>query len=94
MTIEKAVSANPSDRFDRVETLLNLYPVVSEEELQDLKRWFRKDASAFEVASMASKQPSGYARFRADHVDRLTGFDMAVIAVVAGVILLAILLFI
>lgn len=94
MTIEKAVSADPSDRFDRVETLLNLYPAVNEEELQDLKRWFRKEASAFEVASMASKHPTGYARFRADHIDRLTGFDMTVIAVAAGAILLAILLFV
>ncbi|UVI38341.1 hypothetical protein [Qipengyuania spongiae] len=94
MPNEKAVSANPSDRFDRVEMLLNLYPVVNEEDLDYLKRWFRKDASAFEVASMASKQPTGYASFRADHIDRLTGFDMAGIFVIVGAIMLGVLLFI
>ena len=94
MPNEKAVSANPSDRFDRVEILLNLYPAVGEEDLDYLKRWFRREASAFEVASMASKHPAGYAKFRADHIDRLTGFDMAAICVIVGVLLLGIFLFI
>ena len=46
------------DRFDRIEAILLRYPDIDEAELADLKRWFGKEASAFEVASLASKDCS------------------------------------
>jgi hypothetical protein len=71
------------DRFDTVEALLARFPEVSEAELGELKHWFGKEASAFEVASLASKEtlrPS-YDRFRAEHIDRMSIRDLAVIGV-------------
>ena len=82
MDNNEAVSADPSARFDHVEKLLNAYPNVSEEQLAELKHWFRKQASAFEVASLASKNPAGYEKFRSDHVDKFSKFDLSLIAVV------------
>lgn len=73
------------DRFDQVEAILTSYPNVSEAEIELLKRWFRKEASAFEVASIASKDccQEGYSQFRADHLDRFTTADWVVVAVIA-----------
>ena len=67
-----------ADRFDYVDTLLQRYPEVSTEELGELQHWFRKEASAFEVASLASKDATnpGYRRFRSEHVDRFTARDV------------------
>ncbi|GGD57295.1 hypothetical protein GRI62_02225 [Erythrobacter arachoides] len=94
MTDKSADSANPSARFDHVERLLNVYPAIDENQLAELKRWFAKEASAFEVASLASRHPSGYAQFRADHIDGFKPRDMAVIAAVVCVLaILAVVLF-
>ena len=79
---QQAVSADPSARFDRVEALLNAYPDVSDEQLAEMKHWFKRQASAFEVASLASKNPLGYEKFRSDHVDKFSKFDLAMIALV------------
>lgn len=80
-----------ADRFDAVETLLARYPDISEAEVASLKTWFRKEASAFDVASIASKErvAPGYQRFRADHIDRFTSKDLlGAAAVVAAVAIL------
>lgn len=69
-----------SDRFDHVESLLARYPEISAEEVDDLKSWFNKEASAFEVASLASKERlyGRYTAFRAAHVDPLKLKDYAI----------------
>ncbi|GAB5351202.1 hypothetical protein [Qipengyuania sp. 483] len=82
----KADPADPSARFDSIEILLNRYPDVSDEEVVQLKRWFGKQASAFEIASMASKNPAGYGQFRSDHIDKFTIVEMVLIALFAGAI--------
>ena len=75
------------DRFDHVENLLSRYPSISEAEVRDLKRWFNKEASAFDVASLASIESihSRYAAFRADHINGFTARDYLVAAVVVAV---------
>jgi hypothetical protein len=84
-------SAAATERFDAIEGLLSRYPQLEGAELADLKRWFAKEASAFDVASLASKEElrEPYTRFRADHVDRFSARDLMYIlvglAVVAGV---------
>ena len=88
----KADPATPSARFDSIETLLNRYPNVSDEEVVQLKRWFGKQASAFEIASMASKNPAGYGQFRSDHIDKFTIVEMVLIALFAGAIVSTIVL--
>ena len=81
--------ANGSDRFDYIEGLLSTYPAVSDDQLEDLKLWFKKEASAFDVASLASKETSreGYDKFRADHLDRLTMRDAATTAFVTLIVI-------
>jgi hypothetical protein len=87
------------DRFDYAEALLARYPQLSADELGDLQQWFRSEASAFEVASLASKDSlrEPYRRFRAEHVDRLRLKDAVimmaglafVIAAITGLVLAA-----
>ena len=81
-----------ADRFDYVESLITRYPETTEAEVQDLKKWFTKEASAFEVASLASKESihANYAAFRSDHIDSFSAKDyavaVAVIAITAAII--------
>ena len=69
-----------SNRFDYAEHLLSRHPAITEDEVEDLKRWFNKEASAFEVASLASKERihAGYTAFRADHIDGIKARDGSV----------------
>lgn len=87
MNNERADSANLSARFDRIEVLLNSYPDVTDEQLRELKRWFNKEASAFEIASLASKAPVGYGKFRADHIDKFSKGELLLISCVSCAIL-------
>lgn len=62
----------------QIETALADYPNLSEDRLAAVIRWFRKEASALDVAMVASNEAitEPYRRFRADHIDPLTGKDM------------------
>ncbi|MBD3730466.1 MAG: hypothetical protein IE933_12245 [Sphingomonadales bacterium] len=75
------------DRFDSIEAILQHYPDVTPAQLDDLRAWFRNEASAFEVASLASKEHLAvpYRQFRADHIDnfRATDVVIGVLALVA-----------
>lgn len=77
------------DRFDQIEAILFRYPDIDEAELADLKRWFGKEASAFEVASLSCKQrvERQYAEFRAAHIDRFSATELVVGALVVVVLL-------
>ncbi|AKH42124.1 hypothetical protein FHS61_002341 [Altererythrobacter atlanticus] len=73
MTNEQSEASSPADRYDQVAALLQAYPHIDEQQLQDLKQWFRK-ASAFDVASLASNETivAGYTQFRREHIDRIS----------------------
>jgi hypothetical protein len=94
MTNTDSGTARGADRFDEIEAILKIYPNVTDSQLAELTRWFKKEASAFEVASLASKEvtKAGYTQFRADHIDGFTSRDIAlgilVMLAVAGVIVL------
>lgn len=81
------------DRRAEIEATLAHYPHLSEEHLAMLIRWFRKEASSLDVATIASNEAiaESYRRFRADHIDPITGRDvfraLAVVAVVAALVL-------
>jgi hypothetical protein len=79
-------AAVTADRFDHAEALLARYPDLTAEELSDLEHWFRREASAFDIASLASRESltEAYQMFRAEHVDRLRLKDALIL--VAGVI--------
>ena len=72
-----------ADRFDYVEGLVARYPSITGAELDDLKSWFKKEASAYDVASMASKENihASYKAFRAEHIDNFSVKDYAAAAV-------------
>jgi hypothetical protein len=61
-----------------IEDALAAYPNISKERLAALIAWFRKEASALDVALIASNAAieEPYRRFRADHIDGLSGVDM------------------
>lgn len=91
-TIAAAVDA----RRAHVEALLTAYPDVTPEEHALLINWFKREASALDVALVASNPAAqrGYRKFRAEHVDRFTAKDMVralvFVAVVAGLVLVTV----
>lgn len=71
--MSNSLAASAADaRRAHVEALLSAYPDVTPEERELLVNWFRKDATALDVALVASNPAAerGYRRFRAQHVDR------------------------
>lgn len=91
-TIASAVDA----RRAHVEALLTAYPDVTPEEHALLITWFKREASALDVALVASNTAAerGYRQFRAEHVDRFTVKEMVralvFAAVLAALVLLAV----
>jgi dsRNA-specific ribonuclease len=85
MTTSESDAAVGVARMAHIEALLASYPDVNEGELATLKNWFKREASALEVATLASKDElkSGYTQFRVDHIDKFTGKDI-VFALVAA----------
>ena len=87
------------ERRVRIERLLAQYPALSEHELAELVGWFEREASALDVALVASNEriSRGYRRFTAEQIDRFRLQDgvRAIVfvlvfgAVLAGVIWLA-----
>ena len=65
-------------RRAQIEAALADYPHLSEDRIAAIKAWFQKEASALDVAMIASNEriTESYRRFRADHIDRLTGRDI------------------
>jgi hypothetical protein len=61
-----------------IERSLADYPHLTREDVADVLHWFRKEASALDVALLATNQDIAekYRRFRADHVDRLSPGDI------------------
>jgi hypothetical protein len=91
--------ADRAERHARIEAMLTRYPQVEPVELRELKHWFRKEASALDVGTMASNPTLAepYRRFAADHVEKLTIGDIAraaglaalALALIAGLVLMA-----
>jgi hypothetical protein len=72
------------ERRARAEELLARYPRLAPAELSDLLQWYRREASAMDVALLASegRLRSHYRAFRRDHID---GFSLK--EKLAGVVL-------
>jgi hypothetical protein len=78
MTDLTADGSTAAARFEAIEATLARYPHLDEAELGDLKRWFRREASAFDVANLASRDAIAdqYRAFRAKHVDNFDAGDV------------------
>lgn len=70
--------ADSADRRARIERVLADYPQLGDERIAELVHWFRKEASALDVAMVASNPDvaATYRQFRTDHLDRLSGNDI------------------
>ncbi len=75
-----ANTADPDRAVRRsdIERKLAHYPNVDQESVDDMVRWFRKEASSLDVALLATNQDiaEAYRRFRADHIDGITLGDV------------------
>lgn len=62
-----------------IENALARYPDISPDSLAAIITWFRKEASALDVALIASNEviAESYRRFRTDHIDPFTPGDLA-----------------
>jgi hypothetical protein len=67
-----------ADRRAHIERTLAAYPHIDEQQLAALITWFDKEATAFDVAQLASNAAIAepYRRLRAEHIDRLRGRDI------------------
>lgn len=82
------VLSSPGNRGEEVRALLARYPDLSSTEVADLKRWFRKEASALDVALLATETELAgqYRQFRRDHIDRFELRDLVNAAIFAAMI--------
>ncbi|EIZ80713.1 hypothetical protein WSK_0686 [Novosphingobium sp. Rr 2-17] len=82
----------------RIATLLSRYPHNAPEELAQIRRWFKKEASALDVGLLAADPAVAdqYRAYRAVHHDRFSpkdwlraaGFVGVAVALVGGMIAL------
>ena len=73
----------------RIEALLSAYPRLSADEMEELLRWFQDQASAFDVATVASS-PSVAGKYRAfhdAHIEPLTRRELAWSIAIAGALI-------
>lgn len=76
----------------RIESALARYPHIEPGEVRELARWFRKHASAHDIAMIASNEDirNQYTLFRRNHVDQFTARDIAMaiafVVVAAGIV--------
>lgn len=81
-------------RRAHVEALLAAYPDVTPEERQLMVNWFRSEASALDVALVASNPAAerGYRHFRSENVDKFTvkdmGYALLFAVIIAAIVLL------
>ena len=89
-TMASAIDA----RRAHVEALLTSYPDVTPQERELIVNWFKRDASALDVALVASNPAAerGYRQFRAEHIDRFTVKDMARALIFSAIVAVAIVL--
>ena len=71
-----------------IAAIIARYPDLTDTELQRVLRWFRKEASAMDVAMLSCEEDIAlqYRQFRSDHVDRFGLRDLRNASVFLGVI--------
>lgn len=84
-------SINIDQRRLQIEDALSVYPHLTSYELGDLIDWFKHEATAFEVAILASNSAiyDNYRCFRREHIDRLTVREIVGVIGVATLIVVA-----
>jgi hypothetical protein len=79
-----APAEGAEQRRAQAEEALARYPKLSPAELEDLLDWYKREASALDVALLASNERihKPYRKFRHDHIERFNWKEMAVGALV------------
>jgi hypothetical protein len=92
MTNAQDAAARAARRTE-MESVLAKYPHLSEEQLTALVAWFRKEASALDVATMASNPDvaDNYRSFRTDHIDPITRGEWIQALLIILVVIIALL---
>lgn len=93
MTNANETAARAARRAE-MESVLADYPHLTEERLAALLAWFRNEASALDVATMASNPTVAdrYRSFRADHIDPVTTGEWMKGLLIAGAAIFAFIL--
>ncbi|GGD81636.1 hypothetical protein [Croceicoccus mobilis] len=70
-----------------IAAILARYPDLTDAELQRVLRWFRTEATAMDVAMLASEEDIApqYRQFRSDHIDSFGLRDLRNAAVFLGI---------
>jgi hypothetical protein len=79
------------ERRLEIEKALARYPHLSAETIRDVVSWFKREASAMEVASLASNPDihDNYRAFRKAHVDRFTTAEKIVTTGIGAAVIAA-----
>lgn len=96
MTSKTHSETDRAARRAAVERAIAHYPAISEDELHDILHYFRRDASAYDRAIIASNADihDQYRRFAHDHsLDRLGRVETIMVAVFLVLLVVAVLFF-
>lgn len=87
------IALDSDQRCAHVKAVLAGYPHVNPEETAFLIRWFRREASAYDVAMIASDPllDKQYQRFKADHLDKIRAADLARAFLFVSIVIFAVL---
>lgn len=76
-----------------VEEALSNYPDLPSEKVQDLVKWFKREASAIEVATVAANlaenDVDSYRQFRRAHIDKLTPLEIGITIMFGSFVIVA-----
>jgi hypothetical protein len=81
-------AARAAERRREVEAVLHRYPHLTGEEIADLVGWFKREATAMDVALLASTPAvhDNYRAFRDAHVDPLTTGEKLLVSAMGAAI--------
>ena len=84
--IRKHLGETSPERRARIECLVVRYPELEPAELAELLLWYRGEASAMDVALLASSEEAGeaFGAFRRDHVAPFSWKEKAVAALLTA----------
>lgn len=83
-----------AEERERIAALLARYPNLSRDELEEIRNWFDRVASALDIGLLSSQPEitTQYRAYRADHFDRFTMKDFVKAGTLITLILGAIVL--
>lgn len=74
-----------------IEKILSQYPNLPSNKINEIVHWFKREATAMEVAVVASNLDvqDSYEQFRQAHIDKLTPVELAVTVFICMAVIVA-----